>query len=305
LLPVAFLTGWLAFAFFSTPARVALSLHAAAGFAILLLLPWKSFVARRGLKRRRPARWAALVFAALVIVSLVFGLVHSLYRPWPFFGDLTAMELHVGAALAAIPFFLFHAVYRPIRARRTDLSRRALLRAGLLGAGALALAAVPGSQRRLTGSYRLDSVPGTQWMFDAVPRVDREAWRLRAGARDWSYDELAAFDDRVVAVLDCTGGWYSEQEWSGVRLARLLTPDSASLSIRVHSATGYSRRFDVSALGSLLLAMRVGGIELPVDNGFPVRLVAPGERGFWWVKWVTEVSAEPLPAWWQPPFPLQ
>jgi hypothetical protein len=304
-LPIAFLTGWLGFAFFSTPSRVALYLHAAAGFLILLLLPWKSVIARRGLRRARPARWASLVFAVLVLVSLLFGLLHSLGRPWPFFGGLTAMEFHVGAALAAIPFFIWHVVYRPVRARRTDLARRALLRGGLLGAGALALAAVPGAPRRLTGSYRLDYVPGTQWMFDPVPNLEPDRWRLRAGNRIWSYDELSAFDDRVRAVLDCTGGWYSEQEWEGVRLSRLLQPPPGSLSIVVRSVTGYARRFDIAALDKLLLSTRAGGAMLPAENGFPLRLVAPGERGFWWVKWVTEVRAEPLPAWWQSPFPLQ
>src|SRR5438132_1192905 len=59
LLSLAFLTGWLAFAFFATPARVSLYVHTASGFAIMLLLPWKSVVARRGLGRPRPARGAA------------------------------------------------------------------------------------------------------------------------------------------------------------------------------------------------------------------------------------------------------
>jgi DMSO/TMAO reductase YedYZ molybdopterin-dependent catalytic subunit len=215
------------------------------------------------------------------------------------------MEFHVGAALVAIPFFVWHVLYRPVRARRTDLSRRALLRGGMLGAGALALAAIPGAPRRLTGSYQLDYVAGTQWMFDQVPRVDAAAWRLVTGGRAWSYEQLAGFDDRLTAVLDCTGGWYTEQEWEGVRLSRLLELPRGSLSILVRSLTGYSRRFDVRALDGLFLATRLGGAELPPENGFPVRLVAPGERGFWWVKWVEEVRAEALPAWWQSPFPLQ
>ena len=305
LLSVAFLTGWVAFAFFATPARAALLLHAAAGFAILLLLPWKSVVAHRGLRRPRPARWASVVFAVLVVISLAAGLAHSFGRPWPFFGDLTAMEFHVGAALAAIPFFLWHVLARPVRVRRTDLSRRALLRGGLLGAGALALAVVPGASRRLTGSYRLDFVPGTQWMFDSVPRLDRRAWRLIVGSDQWTYDQLAAHQDRVTAVIDCTGGWYCEQKWEGVRLSRVLQPAAGDLSLVVRSVTGYTRRFDLRALDNLLLATRMAGDELSADNGFPVRLVAPGERGFWWVKWLAEVRTDGLPAWWQAPFPLQ
>src|SRR5438105_3535400 len=218
LLCIAFLTGWLAFSFFAWPARASLVIHASAGFAILLLLPWKSLIARRGLRRPRPARWASVVFALLVLLSLVFGLLHSLGMPWAFPLDLTAMEVHVGAALAAIPFFIWHVLARRVRLRKTDLNRRAFLRGGLLAGGSLALAVIPGAPRRLTGSYHLDSVPGTQWMFDAVPQLPARDWRLRAGAREWSYAELATHDDRVTAVLDCTGGWYSEQEWEGVWL---------------------------------------------------------------------------------------
>jgi DMSO/TMAO reductase YedYZ molybdopterin-dependent catalytic subunit len=49
----------------------------------------------------------------------------------------------------------------------------------------------------------------------------------------------------------------------------------------------------------------VAGAPLSPGHGAPVRLVAPGRRGFWWVKWVESVTVEPEPAWWQPPFPVQ
>src|SRR5690242_15897710 len=77
LLAAAFLTGWLAFAFAAAPARWSLVIHAAAGFAILALLPWKSMIARRGLERPRPGRWASVLLGVLVLVSLVAGLLHS------------------------------------------------------------------------------------------------------------------------------------------------------------------------------------------------------------------------------------
>jgi DMSO/TMAO reductase YedYZ molybdopterin-dependent catalytic subunit len=52
------------------------------------------------------------------------------------------------------------------------------------------------------------------------------------------------------------------------------------------------------------LATRVGGAPLAARHGFPLRLVAPGRRGFWWVKWVERIELQPTPWWWQPPFPL-
>jgi Oxidoreductase molybdopterin binding domain len=323
LLGAAFATGWLAFALGTAPARWSLVVHALGGFAILLLLPWKSIVARRGLHRPRPSRWASVTLAALVLASLAGGLLHStgLLRWW---GAYTAMELHVGAAVAAVPFAVWHVRARPVRPRRLDLSRRNLLRAGVLvgaaGAGyaaselAVRLTGLPGAGRRFTGSYEAgsfdpDQMPVSSWMFDAIPQIDPTGWRLRvvtpAGIREWEYAELLRFNDRRRAVLDCTGGFWSEQDWSGVLLSRLVPDPGGAMSVRVLSHTGYDRRFAVGELPDLLLALRLGDRPLSPDHGSPARLVAPDRRGFWWVKWVRAIELEVLPSWWQPPFPLQ
>jgi hypothetical protein len=318
LLAVAFITGWLAFAYATAPARWSLVLHATGGFAILALLPWKSMIARRGLGRPRPGRWASVLFGVLVLVSLVAGLLHSTGL-LVYVGPLTAMDFHVGAAIAAVPLAIWHVVARRVRVRPTDLSRRNVLRGGAVVAGAAAAYAateivvratgMPGAARRFTGSYEAgsfqpDQMPVSSWMFDAVPQINSAAWRLRAGGREWSYDEVLAFDDRLTATLDCTGGFFSAQEWSGARLDRLMGKADGA-SIRVVSSTGYDRRFPVDRASSLLLATRFGGSPLDAGHGFPARLVVPDGRGFWWVKWVIAVEVDDLPHWWQSPFPLQ
>ena len=313
LLAGAFLTGWLAFSYATAPARWALVAHASAGVGILLLLPWKSMIARRGLRRPRPARWASIALGVLVLVSIAGGLLHSsgALVAW---GAYTAMELHVGAAIAAVPFAAWHVLARPVRVRPSDLSRRLFLRTGAglalasvsYAGGELALRAsgLAGAGRRFTGSYEVgsfdpDAMPVSSWMFDAVPTLDAAGWAL-------GYEALARFDDRVTAMLDCTGGFCSNQEWAGVRVDRLLAGRLAGAqSISVVSATGYARRFPVEEASRLLLALRMGGRPLSAEHGFPARLVAPDRRGFWWVKWVVAVRPEPVPYWWQPPFPLQ
>ena len=323
LLAVAFATGWLGFAYGTAPARWSLVVHTLGGFAIMGLLPWKSIVARRGFGRRRPGRWASIVLAALILASLAGGLLHStgLLRWW---GPYTAMELHVGAAIAAVPFAVWHLVVRPIRPRVFDLTRRNLLRGGALITAAAAgyafsevavrVTRLPGGSRRFTGSYEVGSfdpelMPVSSWMLDAIPQIDPEQWRLRLitplGIRDLRYPALQEFDDRLRCVLDCTGGFWSEQDWSGVFLSRLLPNLTTASSIRVLSHTGYDRRFPVDHLPRLLLATRLGGRPLSADHGAPARLVAPDRRGFWWVKWVSAIEVDALPYWWQPPFPLQ
>src|SRR6184192_4875962 len=129
LLAVAFLTGWLAFASATAPARWSLQVHAVGGFAILALLPWKSMIARRGMDRPRPGRWASVLLGILVLITLIAGALHStgLLVYW---GPLSAMEVHVGAAIAAVPLVAWHVFARRVRVRPTDLSRRNVLRAG-------------------------------------------------------------------------------------------------------------------------------------------------------------------------------
>ncbi|TMC54780.1 MAG: twin-arginine translocation signal domain-containing protein [Chloroflexi bacterium] len=318
LVAIAFVTGWLAFAFATSPARWSLILHATGGFAILALLPWKSMIARRGVGRPRRGRWASVLFGALVLISMAAGLLHStgLLVYW---GPLTAMDFHVGAAIAAVPLAIWHVVARRVRIRPADMSRRNFLRGSAVLAAAAATYAgselvvraipTPGAARRFTGSYEAGSfrpelMPVSSWLFDAIPHLEPTAWVLKAGGREWTSDQLANFDDRVTATLDCTGGFYSTQEWAGARLDRLIGNASGS-SIRVTSATGYDRRFPIENAGSMVLATRFGGRPLDAAHGYPARLVVPDARGFWWVKWVTAIEVDDLPPWWQSPFPLQ
>jgi DMSO/TMAO reductase YedYZ molybdopterin-dependent catalytic subunit len=330
-LVAALATGGLAFAAGTGWGRAVLVGHGLAGLAVLVLAPWKSGVVRRGLARRSGAgRWVSVAFGVLVLVAVAAGLAHA-SGALASLGPVSAMQVHVGAALAAVPLLAWHAAARGgARPRRTDLSRRALLRAGVVagGAGLLLLAAeaatrlagLPGARRRFTGSLPVAAtiadpgrIPVTQWLDDRVQTVDPAAWRLRVRAgpatREWTYDALATFGDRVEAVLDCTGGWYARATWEGARLDRLLPPGALdrarpTASLVVASVTGYRRRLPLADASALYVATRLDGRPLSAGHGFPARLVAPGRRGFWWVKWVTTIDLDPAPWWRQPPFPL-
>jgi hypothetical protein len=296
--------------------------HGICGMAVVLLIPWKSRVARAGLRRARLTRWLSLLLAALALITLVAGLAYATGWLRSVAGE-TGLWVHIAVALALVPLVVWHVWARGIRPRRADLSRRTLLRASVLATGAVGLYAVseaafrvlglPGARRRFTGSYetasfRPEAMPSTSWLLDAVPGVDPDQWRLAVndaqGHRELTLAQLATFTTRVRATLDCTSGWYSQQDWTGVPLTRLLRRGPGAQSVYVHSVTGYWVRFPIDDLDLLLLATGAGGAPLSANHGFPARLVAPGRRGFWWVKWVDRVELQGTPSWWQPPFPV-
>ena len=118
----------------------------------------------------------------------------------------------------------------------------------------------------------------------------------------------SASEHAITATIDCTGGWYSTQEWHGTPVAELLklaAPSEHAASVTVRSVTGYYRRFSMSEARTYLLATGVGGSDLTHGHGFPARLVAPGKRGFEWVKWVEAIEVDETPKWLQPPLPLR
>jgi DMSO/TMAO reductase YedYZ molybdopterin-dependent catalytic subunit len=212
---------------------------------------------------------------------------------------------------------LAHAAVRARRPRARDVTdRRQFLTAAALGLGALTAwrlqqpaqeaLGLPGARRRFTGSYHAGSFTGnrfpvTSWVADR-PRPLGAGHRVRVEGRVARPLELAAGDldrgDVLTATLDCTGGFYSTQNWRGVRLARLLDEAGAEAGhVRVISHTGYRWSFGIDDARGLLLATHVGGEPLSHGHGAPCRLVAPGRRGFQWVKWVEriEVHEDPDP----------
>jgi hypothetical protein len=291
--------------------------HGVVGVAVLALVPAKRRVAAGGLRRRRPGRWASLALAALTLGSLASGIASSTGVLRSVAG-LEPLWLHIALALVLVLPLLWHVVARPVRPRATDFGRRNLVRAGLLAAvaggiygGFEGVARLGGAPRRFTGSHAADpaAVPVTSWLDDAVQEIDATAWRLRVGDADGSRDLslaalLAGGTTTVRATLDCTSGWYATRDWTGVPVSRLVgAVDPGHRSVRVRSLTGYDRYLPLSDLEHLLLAVGADGRPLSAGHGFPARLVAPGRRGFWWVKWVVGVELSRRPWWAQPPFP--
>lgn len=292
-----------------------IQLHAGAALAILLVAPWKYVVIRRGLGNQRRGRGKKALSIALlvfVLVTIGSGLLHSTGTVEDV-GPLTLMQIHVGAAIGALLSVAAHFVGHYVRPRRADVDRRALLRLGVLGAGAAVTTAAwdawGATGRRFSGSVPQDRLLVTSWFDDGIQRVDRADWSVRVGETSFDLTAVLALPhERFTAVLDCTSGWYSSRQWDGVRLSALL--DAAGVgregwrSLEVRSTTGYARWFGAATLDDVWLVTAIDGSPLTYGHGYPARIVAPGRRGFWWVKWVTSIQPSARPPWAQSVFPL-
>lgn len=309
-------------------------IHLAVAFGIMGVLGWKTALALRSLRlpsRRRP-RKLSLLLAFLLLASLVLGIYWSNVGYWSYAG-ITGMSWHIYFGVATVPLLVYHSWRYTARFRvgyRAD--RRAALRLiGIVAAGAAAWAisetaarafSLPGAGRRFTGSYERHSFSGnafptTSWLNDNPTAIDTATWRLRVDGAVAQPLELALGDlsgngsfrtVEIAETLDCTGGWYSTQLWRGVHVADLLRDAGVghdAQSVTFTSVTGYYRRASLNDVEHYLLATHVGGEPLSHRHGAPLRLVAPGRRGFEWVKWVSSVTVNTTPKWLQPPLPLR
>lgn len=312
------------------PFRIAFWAHAIGAYAILVVLFAKAYVVTDAV-RRRPGWSFERAILALAVVLLVAVMVTGLV--WIVGGrrDLLGMSLiNLHAYLAVLLALIVgrHAVDRRwIAGVPRAVDRAAFLRLGAVTVAGLAvwqaerltqvLAGTPGRRRRFTGSYEVGSFggefPRVIWLNDTVPAIAAGDYRLRvaggAGAdRELTYEELRALPaEREVALIDCTGGWFSRQEWEGPRLGRLLAlvgVGEGANAVEVVSDTGYPRRFSLEHARGLMLATHVAGRPLSEGHGFPARLVVPSRRGVEWVKWVTEIRLLGSSHLLQPPLPL-
>ena len=302
--------------------------HRIVGWGLVALIGWKLANIAGSLRLRRPrgVRMGSLALLVLLTASLALGFAWSLAGPFSFwiFSGLS-WHINLGVFLGIVLAWHLIKFIGVIPVSYWSERRSALRLIGIVVAGALlwraaeagaSVGGLSGSHRRFTGSYEADSFAGNQfpltsWLNDVPPAIAVGDWRLKVhGAvhRRLSipYDDID--DAELVATLDCTGGWHSTQVWRGTALASIL--ESAGMrgdaaSVTVTSATGYYRRFSLSEARGYLLAKDVGGEALSRGHGFPLRLVAPGKRGFEWVKWVVDVEVNTTSKWWQPPLPLR
>jgi DMSO/TMAO reductase YedYZ molybdopterin-dependent catalytic subunit len=131
----------------------------------------------------------------------------------------------------------------------------------------------------------------------SVPRVDLANWRLEIKGNvrtpfSISYDELLAMPQveapiTLACVSNRVGGTLiGTAMWQGVELRTLLDRAGVEPSgeqIVGTSVDGYNAGFPTSAAfdgRSSLVAIGMNGVPLPLDNGFPARIVVEGLYGY-------------------------
>jgi DMSO/TMAO reductase YedYZ molybdopterin-dependent catalytic subunit len=148
--------------------------------------------------------------------------------------------------------------------------------------------------------YRID----TALTIPAVPVAD---WRLRIHGMvttsfELTFEELTA---RPLVETDATlccvsnevgGGLVGTARWRGVRLDDLLAEAGVHADadqVVGRSVDGFTAGFPVAALDGrdALVAIAMNGEPLPVEHGYPARLVVPGLYGYVSAtKWLAEIE---------------
>ncbi|BCJ71089.1 oxidoreductase [Catellatospora sp. IY07-71] len=149
--------------------------------------------------------------------------------------------------------------------------------------------------------YRIDTAL-------VVPQVDPAAWQLRIHGRvarplTLTYEQLLArpMIERYVTLAcvsnEVGGDLIGNARWLGVPLKDLLAeagPLDGADQVVSRSADGWTCGTPTAALRDgrdAMLAVAMNGEPLPVEHGFPVRMVVPGLYGYVSAtKWVTELE---------------
>jgi len=141
-----------------------------------------------------------------------------------------------------------------------------------------------------------------------VPQIAPDGWRLRVHGRVRNPMTLTYADllkrpmiERYITLCcvsnEVGGGLISNARWLGVRVSDLLAeaaPEPGADQVVSRSDDGYTAGTPTEVLRDgrdAMLAVGMNGEPLPIDHGFPVRMVVPGLYGYVSAtKWLTELE---------------
>jgi DMSO/TMAO reductase YedYZ molybdopterin-dependent catalytic subunit len=300
---------WLGMRALSRPIVVVVGFGA---FALLgIVLSWRNELSSK------PVSVVATVLGAAVGIAVTIGLARRWQRAMVverdhpvaagvtrrrvlLDGGVTAAALLVGVGIARAARDTARTTAAKVARKLPRATPKVTVPSGTLDEGAGAIAGISPYVTPTDDFYRIDTA-------FRPPIVDEETWTLTIkGMVDrevtLTYDELLARDLVEVPITmlcvsnEVGGGLIGTARWTGVMLADLLqeagVQDGAE-QVMGQSVDGFTAGFPVEVAldgRDAMLVVGMNGHPLPVEHGFPARLVVPGIYGYVSAtKWIEEI----------------
>ncbi len=284
------------------------------------------------------ASWLVAVIAALIGFAVVFVLLRAAHRPINSAGVIipgTALSQQADRRRflafggAAVGTAALVGAGRIGRTSAAEEARDAILQAGESAASSTTTTApvqpgfdIAGLSPRITPISPRDEF----YLIDTAlvkPQVDPATWTLTIDGMveqelTFSYDDLVSRDfvEREV-TLSCVsnpvgGDLVGNAVWRGIPLTDLL--DEAGVDPTLPNTQVFSRSVDGWTCGfptelaydgrTTLLALEMNGEPLPINHGFPARLVVAGLYGYVsatkWIERITITEWDGVDGFWMP-----
>lgn len=264
---------------------------------------------------------APTLVGAIVGVLALHGAIERLHR-WDTAARTITRVPTADGAIARRSFFVFVGVSAGLALVAGGIARAvnagsaavtAVREAIRLPKPALPAVAVPaGADLRLAGLTPYVTPATNFYRIDTalqVPAVDPDTWKLTIGGMvqhpvSLTFAELLALPlTEHMLTLACVsnevgGDLVGNATWLGYPIRELLAravPTSGADMVLSRSVDGWTAGTPLSVLTDpntdALLAVGMNGAPLPLEHGFPVRMVVPGLYGYVSAtKWVTELT---------------
>jgi len=136
--------------------------------------------------------------------------------------------------------------------------------------------------------------------------VELSQWRLRVTGAvthplELTFEQVAALPsiERNVLLI-CPGFFANHGQWKGLSINELLKrakPHTEVTQVTIGGPEGSFQRvnnFPLAhvATNQVFLAYEVNGRRLPMQHGYPLRVVAEGYYGFDWIKYVDTLTVD-------------
>ncbi|MEM7336046.1 MAG: hypothetical protein AAF490_28460, partial [Chloroflexota bacterium] len=169
--------------------------HSIGAYAIVVLLYWKGTVIFSAVRRKRVWTVQRIVFVVttfLLLATLILGLIWTFVGP-QYFLRISYVSWHIYLSIPLMALMLWHAwKLRFVFRMPASKDRKMFLRTAVFAAAGALLwqvsartknsFALPGAERRFTGSYARGledgRFPVVSWIADRPPQVNPEQWQL-------------------------------------------------------------------------------------------------------------------------------